>query len=255
MPTTVYKHNTYKPEACNEILNAGTLVLVAPLVGCSNYPVTHTLTAGAGAVAATTIALTSDQLLGTFLREGHVLHFGANTVTVAADVTVANAVTNVLVEPLTTAIAAAAVAETWAMSKILSPTNVPLNIEAQTVDRTDLNSFRGSMVKTLNNFKPQIQAIASLKDKALYDYIFDGANTTKDVFVNIVYTSNQIAIGRALVSGYNVDGNQAEIQRPQFTLEFQGADYEIYKPWIFETSANKTNVNNAMKLSGLELFS
>lgn len=245
-------------QACNEILNSGTVVLVAPLIDCANLPIVHTITVGAAGVAVDeeSVAMTTDIVGGTRLRQGTVLYFGSDTLVVTADVLVDNTTaTPVPIEPATAAIAAGSLARTWALQKILSPTNVPLNIEATTVDRTDLESFQGSMVKTLNNFKPQISSIASLKDRALYDVVFEGANSTVDVFAHIVYSSTQSAIGRALVSGFNSDGQQAEIQRPQFTLEFQGKDYTVTKPWIYESPELQAAINEDMKLSGLMLYS
>jgi hypothetical protein len=130
-----------------------------------------------------------------------------------------------------------------------------LNLEGETVDRTDLNSIQGAMVKTGINFKPQVQAIASKHDRALWTAIFEGANSTIDIYAHIIYNSDQSALGRAMVTNYNVDGNTKEVQRPQFTLDFQGEDYAVTKPWEYETPARQIVINEMMKLSGLNPYS
>lgn len=244
-------------QACNEILNAGTQVYLKILEDCATEPPKDTITVDTTPIALTdeTASLVSDNADGTFLRSGTVLHFTSGTISILNDVTVPNTPTAIDIQPAESAIAAAETAETFALLKLQSPTNVPFNIEATTVNRTDLDSFQGAMVKTKNEFKPQIQCIASLLDKALWDAVFVGANSAQDVYAVLVYGSTQLAVGRALISGYNVDGNIEEIQRPQFTLEFQGKDYRLTKPYSFASTADQAGINEVMRLAGLNEFS
>jgi hypothetical protein len=254
--STIVSRLKSKQTSCNEILNAGSIVLVGILEDCAKEPKIHTLTLGnAIAVGDVTASLTSDQIDGTFLREGLVLYFGANSVVVTSSILITQAATTVSIEPATAIIDTTVPAQTWALLKLLSPTNIPLNLESEMVDRTDLNSMQGANVKTSINFKPQIQAIASLKDRALWEVIFKGAKTTLSAYANIVYSTTQNALGRVLISGYNADGGNKEIVRPQFTLEFQGEDYEVTSPWQYEPIANQAIINNAMKLSGMNIYS
>jgi hypothetical protein len=257
MPTTIVSQLRSKQTSCNEILNAGSIVLVGMLEDCEAEPKIHTLNPSATiAVGDTTAFLQSDQIEGTWLREGSVLHFGSASIVVASSTLVTQlAAVAVPIEPATATVGTSVTAETWALLKLLSPTNIPLNLESEMVDRTDLNSIQGANVKTSVNFKPQIQAIASLKDRALWTVIFQGAKTTLNCYANIIYSSTQNALGRALISGYSTDGGNKEIVRPQFTLEFQGEDYEVTMPWKYEPAANQTVINDAMKLSGMSVYS
>lgn len=239
---------------CNEILNQGTCIFVKALDNCAKEPTAITITVDTTPVAVDdeTVSLTAS-VADTFLRAGTILTFGANTLTVLNDVTVGTTATSVAIEPATAIIAAAATAETFALLELLSPENVPYNIEATTVDRTDLKSFQTSSVKTNNGFKPQIQCIASKDDKALWQ-VFEGARTVRDVYAVIYYSSDQLVFGRAIITGYNFDGAKSEIQRPQFTLEFQGDDYRTTTTYL-EADANEQAVMNEIaRLAGIPEF-
>lgn len=241
---------------CNEILNQGACIFVLALENCANEPTINTLTVDTTPVAIgdESVSLTTDNAEGTFLRAGTVLSFTSGSLVVLNDTTIsAGAATAVEIEPALVAVAAAETATTFALLELISPENVPFNLEAKTVDRTDLKSFQESMVKTNNKFAPQIQCIASPDDDALWQ-IFQGARSVQDVYAVIYYPSDQLVFGRALISGYNFDGGVGEIQRPQFTLEFQGKDYSITTNYGQAGASEQALMNEVASLAGLPAF-
>lgn len=246
----------FSPSAApgREILNAGSLILVGNLANNLDLePQVHTLTAAAAIIGDETISLTSDQT-ATFLRKGTVLHFPAATAVVTEDATVTSSATDVPVEALEGAITAGDEATTWALLRLLSPMNIPFNIENQTTDRTDLNTIDGSTVKVKRDFKPQISAFARPDDKALWEVIFPAAEGTGNIYVNIIRSSGQHAFGVAQVEGYNSDGAQSEIDKPQFTLSFQGKK-ALTAPYAYLTTGKQALLNSVMKLSGMNIYS
>lgn len=240
----------------NEFLNAGSILLVTNLpTNASKEPQVHTLSSDAALLDDEELTLTSDQLPGgTFLRQGTVLHFPTTTAVVTEDITVTTS-TVVPVEPLTGAIALNDEAQTWALLKLLSPMNLPFNIENQTVDRTDLNTIDGSTVKTKRDFKPQTSTVARPDDKALWEVIYPAAAAGNvNIFVHMIRTSGLHAFGIAQIDGYNSDGNTAEIDKPQFTISYQGIK-GLPAPWAYLDAAKQVVLNNVVKLSGLNIYS
>lgn len=239
--------------ACNEILNQGACIFVKPLINCAAEPVDPTVTnTVAVVVGATTISLTTSAT-SLFVREGTVLTFGNLAVVTTLDQIITPTASLVNIEASTVAIPINTVTRLFGLLELISPENIPFNLEAKTVDRTDLKSFQESMVKTNIKFAPQIQCIAAKDDKALWS-IFQGARSVQDVYAVIAYPSDQLVFGRALISGYNFDGGVGEIQRPQFTLEFQGKDYAITTTYGEADVDEQTLMNDICRRAGLPLF-
>ncbi|MGV2830600.1 hypothetical protein [Myxosarcina sp. GI1(2024)] len=243
----------FSPEPVNnfQVLNAGSILLVANLPSTTALePQVHTLSVETeGSSGDETISLTSDQT-ATFLRKGSVLHFTEEALTVTADTTVSSTATDVPVEALTTTVAAASEATTWALLKILSPMNIPFNIESQTTSRTDLNTIDGSTVKVQRDFNPQIQCFSRPDDKALWEVIFPASEQTINIYAHIVRTSGMHAFGVAQVNGFNVDGAQSNLEQPQFTLAYQGRK-GLTAPYANLSTEDQANLEAVAKLSGL----
>ena len=239
--------------ACNEILNQGACIFVKPLINCEVEPedflVTNTV---AVAVNDVTISLTTSAT-SLSLRAGTVITFGTVSVVTTMDEIITPVASLVAIEPAPAVIPLNANSRLFGLLELISPENIPFNLEAKTVDRTDLKSFQESMVKTNIKFAPQIQCIASREDKALWA-IFEGARSVQDVYAVIVYPSDQLVFGRALISGYNFDGGLGEIQLPQFTLEFQGKDYAVTTTYGEASVAEQTLMNDIARRTGIPLF-
>lgn len=239
---------------CKEILNQGTCLFVKALDNCASEPQLDTIAVDTTAVADgdETASLVSDNADGTLLRAGAVLTFqpSGESITILNDTVVDTTATPVAIEEYTgSGIPADEEHETFGLLELQSPQNIPFNLEATTVDRTDLKSFNTAMVKTNNSFNPQVQVIASKEDKALWQ-IFEGARSVRDVYAVIYYPSEQIVFGRALISGYNFDASNGEIQRPQFTLEFQGKDYAVSTTYGEADATEQALINEVLSKAG-----
>lgn len=250
------------PIANKEVLTAGSRVLVAPLATvAADEPAITTLTVDTGstlAVGSTTVPLTTDSTTGTKLVAGTALYFdGTNKVVVAADVTVATGAvaTDVTVEPTTATLADAAIATTWGLLSILSPSDIP-NVSSDTmVDRKDLTfGLQGSQVKVGTAFQPQIAAIVHPDDEAFYNLIYPASNGAESLFVHLVYNGGLHAFGPAKVSNLNIPGAINEIQRATFTLDFQ-APYAKPTKYQYLSVTEKAALNTVCKLSGLSIYS
>ncbi|MGK7892348.1 MAG: hypothetical protein AB4372_01525 [Xenococcus sp. (in: cyanobacteria)] len=234
----------------NEILNAGTALFLAPVAVGKKEPSLATLTVGTALTGGEeSVELSSD--IEVILRKDTVLTFGSDEVVVAANTTVTTSSTTVPIEAAPAAIAGGATATSWGLLKLLSPTNIPINIEAQDVDRTDLNNgLQGSMVKVKIEMNNQITAIGRKDDQALYDYAFGASTSTASLYALIASTDGVHAFGRVQVSGWTKDSNINEIARPQFTIKFQ-APWAAAKPYKWLTTALQTELNLVRTKAGL----
>ena len=176
------------------------------------------------------------------------------TLIITADTLVTTA-TSVPIEALTVAIPDTDTAETWGMLALLSPTNIPFNIEASEVNRTDLTyGLQGSMVKSKIEVNNQISTIGRKDDQALYDYFFGASYTDQRIYTIFEYSDDTHGFGQSEIIGWNRDGNIEEITRPQFTAKLQ-APFGIAKPFKWETLENQTSLNDMRKLAGLSILS
>lgn len=243
---------------CNEILNTGSALYIQRLVCPNLEPNVVTFTVDAEALAdAETLDLTHDSADTQYLRRGAILTFGLETAVVALDTEIPTgaAAVSVPVEALEATIVASATSESWVMQRLLSPINIPTNVEAQEENRTDLSSgLRGSMVKTKIEHNPQVSAFANISDRALYDIILEASLSDNEVYVLIVRSSGVHSFGRALISGWNDDGATESLSKPQFTIKYQG-NWSVTKPYVYMTPEQQTAVNELRALSGLSQLS
>lgn len=248
---------TPTPENCNQILNASTIILVTGQPCGQDEPIVHTLSVDTALVGGEeSIDLTSDQLPdGTFLRKNSVIHFASGEERVVTADTIVTTGTSVPIEADPNPIADTDTATTWAMLMVLSPTNVPLNIEASEVNRTDLTfGMQGSMVKSKIEINNQVSTIGRKDDRALYDLIFGSSYTDQRLYTLFAYSDDTHSFGQAEIITWNRDGNIEEITRPQFTVKLQ-APFGVAKPYQWETTANQTLLNNLRRFAGLCLLS
>jgi hypothetical protein len=246
------------PIANAEVLNAGSVLLVAPLASTAAVePAIVTVTMEAQAASgATSISVVHDKAIAVVLRAGEVLHFGSNRAIVAVETSVPTGATptSVPVEALAAQIADAATATTWNLKRILAPSDIP-NVSSDTmVDRKDLTyGLQGSQVKVGTAFAPQIAAIVHPEDDAFFELIYPASSGAQSIFAHIAYNGGLHAFGSAKVSNLSIPGAINEIQRATFTLDFQAP---FAKPTKYEylTSTEKTSLNSVMRLSGLNVY-
>ena len=243
---------------CNEILNSGAAIYVSLLENCAKEPTLDTITVDTTPVATgdESVNLVSDDADGTFLRAGSILTFSPSdeSVVILNDVTVTTTPALVEIEEYTgTGIPASETTQKWGMRKLLSPVNIPFSLEATTVSRDDLSSFQTSSVKTKNSFNPSVECIAAKDDTALWT-IFDAARTVNDLYVVIVYPSDQLVFGRALVEGFSSDISEGEIMRPSFSLSFQGDDYRMTQVYSQASVAEQAVINEVLQYTGEAVF-
>lgn len=140
------------------------------------------------------------------------------------------------------------------MQRILSPTNLPLTDQSQTVDRKDLTyGLQGSQVKVGVTFQPQITLIAAPSDTAFWEVIYPAKATAKRIYVHIARSGDLHAFGAAFVTNMTIDGNINEICRPQFTLDFQ-APFALPTLPEYLTADELAELNASLALCGLDPY-
>ena len=240
---------------CQRITTGGGLLLIAPLTCPSNEPdeITYTIDVGAG-VGDESIELIHDLATDQYIRQGAVLDFGVFEAVVTATTLVATGAlgTVVPVEALTfaplggeTAVAAAGVL------KLLSPTNLPINMTAQKEDSTDLSQgIKSSEVVTSVATAIAVAAFDSVEDRALYSYVFRQADEGGQVFALAVRSNGVHTAGRAIVSNYANDQAVKTVSKVQFSLDFQG-NYANIEPYRYLDAAKQTALNTLRNRMGL----
>lgn len=250
------------PIATNEILTAGSQLFVASLAPSNSARplepsvVTFTMEAQA-ASGATSISVTHNQAtIPVVLRQGTILYFGSTKAVVTAETSVASGATavSVPVEALASQIADEATATTWNLRRILSPTDLPNTSTDTMVDRKDLTfGLQGAQVKVGTAFEIQVTAIRDPKDRALDEIIYPASNGAQSIFAHIAYNGGLHVFGSAKVSNFSMPNAINEIQRPQFTLNFQ-APYARPPVYAYQSTAEKALFNTVMQLSGLNTY-
>lgn len=257
MPTDYLFPFAPQPIGEYEVHNAGSIVLVGAVGFGQSQPIEAILTPSAAAsAAATSISLTSDQTLGTWIRKGSVLSFGTppKIAVVTADTKVLNTATAVPVEPLVGAIATSDTAKSWGLLQILSPISIPLSQSDTSEDRTDHTyGLQGGEVKTKIMFESQLQVFDRTDDRALNEIIQPAATSGKYCFVHIIRNGGKHAYGRTQVTNPTDDGGIAALSKPQFTLKYQ-APFATPSRYQYLDAARKTLLNDVMKLSGLPVY-
>lgn len=220
-----------------EMLNAGSLCRVAELINCANEPTVYTLELSAAAlIGANSISVFIDPVPAgittpsVYLSAGSKLYFGATfaAVTVAEDVTI-TATTSVAaqvveVDTLIAGLASGDAAQTWGMFSVASATDIPLNLNTNTVDRQDLtNGLQGSMVTTSVDLQSQLAFIATPEDPAIWKVIYPYTQAGKDFFCLLERSGGIRAWGKCKGSNISIPGAIKEIARGSVQLMFQSS--------------------------------
>ena len=243
---------------CQRITTGGFL-LVAPLICPQEEPteVTWTLTS-AYAAGDNTLNVSHDQLRTETIQADSVITVGGASFTVLETKGGSTAGDNVVVpvEPVNSAVAAG---ETFTLAsrilKLLSPTNLPVNMTSQKEDSTDLNQgIKSSEGVVSVATSIQISAFDSTEDKALYQYIFDAADRGGEVFAMIVRSNGVTTVGRAIVSNYTNDQAVKTFSKVQFTLDFQGK-YANIAPYERLGAGKQEDLNKLRAFMGLSQLS
>lgn len=249
--------------ATNEVLTAGAQLFVASLASATSprplEPVVITFTADAAAASEdTSISLTHNQAsTAVIVRQGMVLYFGAVKAVITAETSIASgsSATSVPVEALSASIAEDATATSWNLLRVLSPSDIPNTSTDTMVDRKDLTfGLQGSQVKVGTTFEPQVTVIRNPNERALDQIIYPASNGAQSIFAHIVYPGGLHVWGSTKVSNFTLPNAINEIQRPQFTLNFQ-APYARPTIFAFLSTAEKAVFNTVMQLSGLNTYS
>ncbi len=247
-----------------EFLNAGSLVRVAELTNCADEPTVYTLeTSAAAAIGDDSISLFLDPAPAgvtapsVLLTAGSKLYFGATfiPVTIAEDIkitaTTSATAQTVIVDELTQAVALGASANTWAMISVASPTDIPLNLNTNTVDRQDLTyGLQGSMVTTSVDLQSQLAFIATADDAAIWQVIYPYTQSGKDFFCYIARSGDLRAWGRCKGSNISFTGATKEISRGSVQLMFQSAWAAPSRPEYLSVS-QKATYDTVARLAGV----
>jgi hypothetical protein len=242
---------------CGNVVSAGSLLLVAPLDGCSTTPVEYTLTpATAGAIGDTSLSLTSSAA-NTFLRKGSILYFGTTfkAVTVAADTTVGTTATTVtLKQALTVAIATTDLAYTWSLYSAQAVSDIPITSSDTMVDVTSLaDNLQGAETKTNVAFKSTIKSFFRKDDAAIWKVIQPASQVDSLVFAMIIRNGGYHGYGNAIVGNFSVTGATKAVQDIGFDLSFQPR-YSIPTLYEYLSVAGKAELNNARRYAGLSVL-
>ena len=267
MATYAEQFITKSLPACNEFFNAGSVIKVCNLINCANEPTVYTLNNSAAvAVNATTISLyvspvptgaavdaTGNLVTGVILQKGTVLYFSTTPLTpvvVVTDATItattAGTAQPVAIEPAIAAIPAASTATTWGLVQINSPTDLPLNLNSNNVDRQDLTfGLQGSEVITSVSLQTQLSAIATKNDPGVWRSLLPASQDGSDVFCIIQRQGDIRAWGRVKVSNFQITGQIKEISRIQCQIMFQS-------PWTMTAFESLTSpvLQNTYRLVG-----
>jgi len=240
-----FQSNTYP---ANTVPTEGSLFLVGYLSGLNPEPSVKTITVGGTpSQGDETLDITSDAEVT--LRKGAVLHFSSgDPVTVATEADVAASAT-IDVEPLS-ASPPSGDAETWGLTRVLSPTALPLSGESNTVDRKDYSfGLQGQEVKTRIDLSSSVEIINQESDKAYHSIILPASMQSNNIFGMIV-TGTEHAWGPVQINSISDDNAMEEISRPSFDVMYQS-------PWARVgaysqlSATEQTNLNEVRKLAGL----
>lgn len=244
------------PDSCNQILNSNTFMHVVAFPCGSDNPASIELTVDTSIILGDeSIDLSTTAPNGVKLRKNSVINFVTAGEIVVTQTTLVTTGTTVPIEAAPAPVTDTDTANVWGMLSVLSPTNIPLNVEASEVDRTDLTyALQGSMVKAKIEVNNQVSTIGRKDDEALYSLIFNRTFNDTRLYVVFEYSDDTHAFGPAEFVGWNRDGNVSEITRPQFTCKLQ-APFAIAEPYTYLSTAKQTALNNMRSLAGLPQLS
>jgi hypothetical protein len=242
---------------CGNVVSAGSVLLVAPLPGCSTAPVEYELTpAAAGVLGDTALSLTSSAT-GTFLRKDSILYFGTTfkPAIVAADTVVGTTATTVqLKQALTAAIATTDLANTWALYSAQSVSDIPLNSSDTMVDTTNLaDNLQGAESKTNVAYKSTVKSFFKKDDAAIWKIIQPASQVDGLIFALIIRNGGYHGYGKAIVANFSVTGATKTVQDIGFDLSFQ-PKYSLPTLYEYLSVAGKAELNNVRRYSGLSVL-
>lgn len=236
----------------NTVKTSGSILLVGSLPSLGSEPTVKTLTVDSViSQGATSVDVTNSG--GTFtIREGEILQFDTNNVTVASQTEIAGSgVTSLPIEAAPTGgLGSGDTAETWGLHKILSPTALPLSGESSDVDRKDYSfGLQGQNIKTRIDLSSSVEIINQTSDYAYQTIVLPASMDSRNIF-SVIITGAEHAWGPCQISAVSDDNALEELSRPSFDINFQS-------PWaragaFSQLSTNKQDkVNNVRRLSGL----
>lgn len=241
---------------CGNAVAAGSLLLVAPLTGCTTTPVEYTLTPAVASIGDVTISVTSTAA-NTFIRKNSILYFGPTfkPATVAADTVVGLTATTVPVKPLTAALLVTDTALTWALYSAIAVSDVPITSADTMVDVTNLaDGLQGAETKTNIALKPAIKSFFKKEDKAIWQVIQPASQIDNLIFAMIVRNGGYHAYGNAIVGNFSVTGATKAVQEIAFDLSYQ-PKYSVPTLYEYLSVAGKSELNNVRRYAGLSILS
>jgi len=256
-------------DSCNEVYNAGSLILLGRLPNCQKEPTVYTLTVSVPAGAETNADGDTIEVYGYIsspsggspsvtLRKGHILNDGTNTAVVAEKTTITATTADgdpIPIEPVPSGDEPTGDVDTWGLLSILSPTSIPLESSSDTVSRYSLtDGLQQSEVKTNVSLSISLEMINQKDDEALHDILFRASQNTSDVFAFIRRGDNRQAWGSAKVTDFSDSSELSEISRPSATLMMQ-APYALPPLRKYLSSSEQTTFDSVTKLAGLPMVS
>jgi hypothetical protein len=245
--------------SCDVVLGAGSLMLVAPLIGCTDEPVVHTVqNTAAIALNATSASLrvTVPATVGTVqLYKGKVLYFGTSRLVIAEDVLLTTTAAIVQVEQVATAIASGLTADTFPLVPLLSVTEMPIAYNDTLQDSSDFRSgIQGAMTKTNYEISTQVGGRVRCDDNALNKVIFPGQKSNTKIYV--AYSIGDpsgcgtLAWGTALVSNYSETNTVKDFVKFSFNLLWQ-PETAVIKRRADMTTVQQAEFDTAIRFLGI----
>lgn len=198
------------------------------------------IVSGGAVEGAGTINL-STQVGTVLINGGNSLSFLNGTrrvqILVLADATLTTAPTTVAVSELTDGVDAGAIAVyTQGLLPLAGVQDFALSTSDQEVDTTNVLSGYGTESALIRAGKTfNVSFIQIPNDAGLYFVIkkvaLQGAFYGREVYATATYPDGEIHRGAAKVKNFSQPGNQNEVKKGSFDLEFQGISYEYINPF------------------------
>jgi hypothetical protein len=162
-------------------------------------------------------------------------------VIVRQDVTLTNTPQTVTIFPAIEAVAANETAQYIpGLVPVFGLQDFSFQSQDTTVDTTDSLSGAGTEVAIVRSgLEFTISVIERIADLGLTNVIkpvaLDFAFKGREIFARLMYPDGETHQGAAKVMNYSQAGNQNEVKRANWTLQFQGESYEFIKAYTFGT--------------------
>jgi hypothetical protein len=193
-------------------------VVLLPLNSRTKTVYTAT-TSGTNSLGAT--AITVDALVGSGLYAGDTLTFGAQTVTLTADVSIG--ATSLPVVALTAAITAATSATYYGWKTLSSADSADLSYSGKTVDVSTFGDglyTENAKIQIDNSVK--ISGVYVGTNPAIKEVISVAANSVREIAFVITDEKGITNEGSALVESYNEMQKYRDVKKFDFSLKVQG---------------------------------